>query len=242
VRVVITGRDHELGGRGAARTLRVASLTARVVAVARDRENDDHPEDLDPASEDLDQDDEDLDLDDEDLEDLDLDDDDLEIDDDLELDSVGLDDFDLDDDDIGFDLDDEDLDLKEAFGLPDRLPALRLPPEPELAAMSRTSSLLGRARRLAEWVAPGRDLSGDEELTAGDTAAAARELGIAVPVEAGADHEALPGMPDPPAVTSMQDVPELARLWDIALDVGFLEVDVVGNRVQPGEDTDSWPG
>jgi hypothetical protein len=147
--------------------------------------------------------------------------------------------LDLDDD---FEPDDEDVDLKEAFGLPDWLPPVRLPPEPELAAMCRAAPLLGRARRLAEWAAPGRDVTWDEELTAADTVVAARELGIAVPVQAKAAPETLPGMPEAPAVTSMQDVPELARLWEIALDVGFLELDAGGARAEPGEVMGCWPG
>jgi hypothetical protein len=158
----------------------------------------------------------------------------------LELGNPDLDDdYGLDDD---LEWDDEDVELKEAFGLPDRLPPVRLPAEPELAAMCRTAPLLGRARGLAEWAAPGRDVTWDEELTAADTVAAAGELGIAVPVTAGAAPEALPGMPEPPAVTGMQDVPELARLWEIALDVGFLELDVAGTRVEPGEVMGCWPG
>ena len=156
-----------------------------------------------------------------------------------DLDGLELDDLDLDDD---LELDDEDFGMKEAFGLPDRMPPVRLPAEPELAAMSRAAPLLGRARRLAEWAAPGRDVSWDEELTAADTVAAAGELGIAVPVKAEVAAEALPGMPEPSAVTSMQDVPELARLWEIALDVGFLELDVDGTRVEPSEAMGLWPG
>jgi hypothetical protein len=147
-----------------------------------------------------------------------------------------------DDDLEDFDLDDDDLDLKEAFGLPDRLPPVRLPPEPELAAMSRAATLLGRARAPAEWVAPGRDVTEDVELTPEDTTAAARELGIPVPVKADAGPEPLPGMPEPPAVTSMDDVPELARLWDIAFDADFLELDLEGDRVEPGVDIGCWPG
>jgi hypothetical protein len=156
-----------------------------------------------------------------------------------DLGGLELDDLDLDDD---LELDDEDFGMKEAFGLPDRMPPVRLPAEPELAAMSRAAPLLGRARRLAEWAAPGRDVSWDEELTAADTVAAAHELGIAVPVNAEVAAEALPGMPEPSAVTSMQDVPELARLWEIALDVGFLELDVDGTRVEPSEAMALWPG
>jgi hypothetical protein len=146
-----------------------------------------------------------------------------------------LDDFDLDD---GV-LDDEDFNLKDVFGLPGRLPPVRLPPEPELAAMSRAAPLLGRARMLAGWVAPGRDVTEDGELTAKDTIAAARELGIPVPVRTDTGPEALPG---PPAVTSMDDVPELARLWDIAFDAGFLQLDLDGDRMEPGEDLGCWPG
>ena len=159
--------------------------------------------------------------------------------DDEELEDVDLDD-DLDPDD--YVLDDEDFDLKEAFGLPDRLPPVRLPPEPELAAMSRAAPLLGQARTLAEWVTAGRDVTEDVELTAEDTIAAARELGIPVPVKADTGPDALPGMPDPPAVTSMDDVPELARLWDIAFDAGFLDLDLEGDRVEPGVDLGCWPG
>jgi hypothetical protein len=153
---------------------------------------------------------------------------------------------DLGEDDAGpdgdFELGDENVDLKEAFGLPDRMPPVRLPAEPQLAAMCKAAPLLGRARRLAEWAAPGRDVDWEEELTAADTVAAARELGIAVPARAEVAAEALPGMPEAPAVTSMQDVPELARLWDIALGVGFLELAADGTRVECGEVMDCWPG
>lgn len=161
-----------------------------------------------------------------------------------------LEDFDLADDAVDgadFDLDDDavdaaDFSLKDTFWLPDRLPPVRLPPEPELAAMSRTAPLLGRARRLAEWVAPGRDVTQDLELTAEDTIAAARELGIEVPVRTDTGAETLPGMPGPPAIISMYDVPELARLWDIAFDAGFLQLDLDGDRMEPGEELGCWPG
>jgi hypothetical protein len=156
---------------------------------------------------------------------------------DFEPGGLGLDDY-LDVDDY---LDDEDLDLKEAFGLPDRLPPLRLPPEPELAAMSRAAPLLARARKLAEWVGTGREIAPEEELTARDAVAAAHELGITVPVQPGASVGALPGMPEPPAVASMRDVPELARLWYFALDADFLALDDRADRVHPGEAMDCWP-
>jgi hypothetical protein len=141
-----------------------------------------------------------------------------------------------------FELGDEEFDLKEAFGLPDRLPPVRLPAEPELAAMSRAAPLLRQARRLAEWAAPGRDVTGDGDLTTADTVAAARELGITVPVGSGKATGGLPGMPGMPQVASMRDVTELARLWAIALDVGFLEPDAGYDRVEPGEAMGYWPG
>jgi hypothetical protein len=144
---------------------------------------------------------------------------------------------DLDPDDV--DLDDEDLGLKEAFGLPDRLPPLRLPPEPELAAMARTSPLLARARRLAGRAVTGIELADDGGPTAAETAA--RELGIALAAKPEAGDEPLPGMPDPPAVWSLWDVPELALLWDIALDAGFLELGSDLDHMQPGEDLARWP-
>ena len=156
---------------------------------------------------------------------------------DLDADASPFDDADLDDD---FELGDEGL--KDAFGLPDRLPPVRLPGEAELVAMCRAAPLLERARRLAEWVGPGRDLTLEEELTAADTVAAARELGIALPAETEVAAGTPTGAPGPSAIATMRDVRELARLWELALDVGFLELNVSGSRAEPGEMLDSWPG
>lgn len=166
------------------------------------------------------------------LENVGLSDSDVEAPDGLDFGGLGPDDLIVDD---------EDFDVKEAFALPDRLPPLRLPTEPELAAMARTSPLLTRARRLAEWSAKGLELAGGGELTVADTVAAAHELGVALPVKAEGAFEALPGMPDVPAVTSMRDLPELALAWDTALDTGFLELDLDGYRVQQGEYMGWWP-
>ena len=125
------------------------------------------------------------------------------------------------------DFDQEDYDLKEAFGLPDRLPAMRLPPLDELAALARKSPLLAEAGRLAEWAGPGRAVDEDGELTAADTIAAATHLGI--------------GTGDPSAVTAMYDVPELVHLWDLALAAGFLEEDDDDDTViAPGEAARLW--
>src|SRR6266849_3170807 len=55
-----------------------------------------------------------------------------------------------------YDDDDQDIDLKEAFGLPDRLPPLRLPSEAELAGMARGASMIGQLRAFAAWLGTGR--------------------------------------------------------------------------------------
>lgn len=141
-------------------------------------------------------------------------------------------DWDFDDDD------DDDYDLKEGFGLPDRLPAMRLPAEEELAAMARNSPLLGRVSRLADWAGAGRAVTEDGELTAGDTAEAARELGIEISDRA--VKGTLPGMPAASDVTSMRDVPELVHLWSLAEEAGFLEPVEGGTRFVPGAASRWW--
>ena len=75
--------------------------------------------------------------------------------------------------------DGEDIDLKEAFGLPDRLPPMRLPAEAELAGMARDAPLPGRLRALAAWLGTGRVVTENAEL-AGDAAEATAALGLGV--------------------------------------------------------------
>src|SRR6185437_6420760 len=125
---------------------------------------------------------------------------------------------------------DEDENLKEAFGLPDRLPAMRLPALDELADLARKSPLLAVVVRLAEWAGQHRAVEAEGELTAADTVAAAAELGIEIG--------------DPAAITTMFDVPELAHLWDLALDAGFIddEGDDDNPLVTAGEATRLWHG
>jgi hypothetical protein len=122
------------------------------------------------------------------------------------------------------DSDEEGYNLKEAFGLPDRLPAIRLPAPDELAAQARQSPLLAAVARLTEWAGPGRDVDDDGELTAADTVAAATHLGL--------------GTGDLSAVTAMDDVPELVHLWNFALETGFLEDDET--VIAPGEAARLW--
>jgi hypothetical protein len=126
------------------------------------------------------------------------------------------------------DFGEEEENLKEAFGLPDRLPAMRLPALDELAVLARQSPLLGTVVRLAEWAGPRRAVDSDVELTAADTIAAAAELGIKIG--------------DPTAVTALSDVPELVPLWELALTAGFLEDDGDDDdpAVMPGEAVRLW--
>jgi hypothetical protein len=110
--------------------------------------------------------------------------------------------------------DEQAYDLAEAFGLPDRLPPLRLPPEPELAEVARTSGLLARARGLATWVGSARDAE-DGYLTAADSAAATTELGV--------------------------DRVDQAHLWQLLEVLDFVEFDEPTDRVSTGSAIEDWP-
>jgi len=88
------------------------------------------------------------------------------------------------------------------------------------------------------WTGERRRLTEVGELTAAGTADAARALGIEVP-ERESKSETLPGMPTPPAVRRMADVPELAWLWWLAEDVEFLDIDGMFAAAGPG--LADWP-
>lgn len=130
---------------------------------------------------------------------------------------------DADDDLEDFD-DYEEVSLKEAFGLPDRLPPLRLPPDEELAAAARTSPLLAKARALVEWLGPQRAVTEEFELDAADCVTAAQALGIEVPE----------------SVEQLADIPELAHLWDLADSAELMMVDEGHAMVGPA--TEAWAG
>lgn len=127
------------------------------------------------------------------------------------------------DDEDGYFTDDYE-DFKEAFGLPDRLPALRLPPIAELARAARGTVLLARARELAVWAGAGRQLTGDGELAPAEAVAAARLLGIDVPA----------------AAAGTGDIPALRQLWHLARCVWFVDDDS-STRAEPGDALGEWP-
>ena len=117
---------------------------------------------------------------------------------------------------IDYEEEDEDdvVDLKEAFGLPDEMAPLRLPVPEELAAMARHAPLMAQLRKLAWWVGAGRAVTEDEELASGDAAEAAAELGL--------------------------DVERLQSLWWLALDAEFIELDDDEAHAVPGESAHVW--
>ncbi len=129
--------------------------------------------------------------------------------------------------------DEEDVSFKDAFGLPDRLPPMRLPPETELAGMARGAPMIGQLRALAAWLGAGRAVTENAELAGGDAAEAAAALGVGVP--SARDDQALPGLMDLPLVGRMRDVPRLDYLWRLALDGRFIELDEDESHAVPGE-------
>jgi hypothetical protein len=110
--------------------------------------------------------------------------------------------------------DDELVDLKEAFGLPDQMAPLRLPAPPELATLARHAPLMAQLRRLAWWLGAGRAVTEDVELASGDAAEAAAELGV--------------------------DVARLPHLWWLGLDAAFIELDEDETHAIPGESAHAW--
>jgi len=67
---------------------------------------------------------------------------------------------------------------RKALRLPDRLPAVWLPPAGDLAGAARGARLAGLLAGLVEWVGRGRPLAKGEVLPAADGAEAARWLGV----------------------------------------------------------------
>ena len=118
----------------------------------------------------------------------------------------------------------DDVDVRAALGLPEVMPALRLPPVAELARAARDSALLASAHKLALWIGEGKAMTEDYYLVPADVAAAADLLGIDVA----------------PRATDMTDVPELVQVWNLALCSGLVHEGDEGLAV-PGEAAALWP-
>jgi hypothetical protein len=110
----------------------------------------------------------------------------------------------------------EDIDIKEALGLPDALPPIRLLPLPELAAEARRAPLPGQLAALAAWVGKdGREVDSSGDLTPEDQAEVVAALGV-----------------------SAED---FDFLWEYALGVEWLLFDPDDeDRVLAGETADDW--
>jgi len=121
-------------------------------------------------------------------------------------------DHDVADDDFEY----EDIDIKDALGLPDALPPIRLLPLPELAAQARTAPVVRQLAALVQWVGKdGREVDEDGDLTPNGLAEATAALGV--------------------------DADELAFLWECALGVEWIVFDDDDEeRVVPGETANDW--
>jgi hypothetical protein len=109
-----------------------------------------------------------------------------------------------------------DVDIKEALGLPDALPPIRLLPAGELAATARTALVPRQLADLAEWVGKdGREVDEEGDLTEAGVAEAVKALDV--------------------------DADDLSTLWDYALAVEWLVFDEDDeDRVVPGDTADEW--
>jgi hypothetical protein len=111
----------------------------------------------------------------------------------------------------------EDINVKDAFGLPDSLPPVRLPALPELAALAREAPLTRQLSALAGWVGDGGgQVDEDGDLTPQEFSAAAAALGL-------------------------EYREDLVFLWEYAFAVNWLTFDEDdGDRAVPGETAADW--
>jgi hypothetical protein len=123
---------------------------------------------------------------------------------------------DHDHDVVDDDFSSEDIDIKDALGLPDALPPIRLLPLPELAAQARIAPTARQLAALAEWVGKdGREVDEAGDLTPEGLAEATAAVGV--------------------------DGDDFAFLWECALGVEWLVFDEEDeDRVVPGETADDW--
>jgi hypothetical protein len=155
-----------------------------------------------------------------------------------ELDELEDEFVELMDDVAGYDEDDElgaDEDTEEDEGLGDfepfaddlaDLPTIRLRPDDELAAAARGGTLIARARDLALWVGQERRIGEDTLLGDDEIRQALPVIGLAEP-ETG----------DVPLAAA---VPELWNIWNLAVDLEFLQP-VGTDTVSVDPDTADWP-
>ncbi len=109
--------------------------------------------------------------------------------------------------------------LKRLFRLPDKLPPVRLPPAPELAALARSAPVMGTLEELARWLGRnGRAVTKDKLLHDADAADAVDWLGVQ------------PGL--------------FPYLWENALVTGWIELvdrpDGSGRRAVVGKTAYRW--
>ena len=109
-----------------------------------------------------------------------------------------------------------DVDIKEALGLPDELPPIRLLPMPELAARAREARIPAQLAALVDWVGKdGREVDEDGDLTPEELTVALRDLST--------------------------EPEEFAFLWEYALSVEWLVFEGDDeDRVAVGETADDW--
>ncbi|MFG1700364.1 hypothetical protein [Nonomuraea sp. NPDC049309] len=105
------------------------------------------------------------------------------------------------------------------------LDTVRLRPDAELAAAARRVPLIAKARDLAVWVGTGRKVGEETLLTDAEVLEALEAVGLPKPETDGPVSEA---------------VPELWNLWNLAVDLEFLEPGE-GGTVTVQDDTAEWP-
>lgn len=116
------------------------------------------------------------------------------------------------------------------------------PATAELAIAARACAPLATAKKLAAWVGEGRPVTTARVLASPAAAEAIRVLGLRPPLddpELDARQEAMFLVPDRDTGDRARRSTELSRVWDLALDVGFLSV--AADVVAAGPAVDRWP-
>jgi hypothetical protein len=117
-----------------------------------------------------------------------------------------------------------------------------LPSNGDLAAAARHCPPLERAHRLAAWVGESRPVTTAGVLGAPAAAVAIQMLGLRPPLddpELDARQEAMFLVPDRDTGDQARRSTELSKVWDLAIDVDFLEV--CDDTVRPGPGMCRWP-